>query len=619
MPRHAKTSKPKSANRHFEMPLKNPTDCDCEKCRANEEAHIVTVSLDLAYRHLRRPVPTFQSIDWSQPSDQIELALFYLEALVFHLNNRPQTPAQRHKAIAEYKANFSYTWSWTSSLVRSVLKDVPRTIEKRVQQDRAIAILPRVVVIPTDDGSGIDSAWTLLVMERFPKFFALFTQALIDVLNTPRHPSLASTMLELLDFILSATTASPDPELSFRVVDSFGNAPGSMIYLFSYVSKEIRKHPSDPFFRPSELKYALRILLFMARCSTVFVISLFHLHFPVHSFYRWCRVLLSPQRLVDFVENSEDKEGSHRDLAQASVKANSYAETTLYLVKCIVEVFRIAINLFGPPPMVLFLHGGLLHSLIFASNLIVYDEARPVAPAYFRQGLRPNHDKANGTRGNDIGTVNGTLGDMLKDILQLLPSMVACTRILNLFLESLKRIEEVEFSFFDLTDSEDEDEDAESVHEDEASEDEDDDRDRDAEREVLRTHRKLVKVFMDNIVPDSPNPTLGHLATVWQDIVDHAPGAKDLRQEFEDLGFVICVNPECPFQGTSLRTKLRRLRCAKCKTTIYCSRSCQKWDWKYHNHREDCDSLYTSGLLRPILTKVDERFIEWTGDQRQTA
>ncbi|KAF5335861.1 hypothetical protein D9758_016701 [Tetrapyrgos nigripes] len=92
---------------------------------------------------------------------------------------------------------------------------------------------------------------------------------------------------------------------------------------------------------------------------------------------------------------------------------------------------------------------------------------------------------------------------------------------------------------------------------------------------------------------------------------------KEYRREFEELGLVICANSECPNEATPTGHRVRRMRCAQCKTTVYCSRSCQKQDWK-RNHRKECESLLDEGLLRLGWTKPDLQFRTWVREKYYT-
>eukprot|EP00164_Ancoracysta_twista_P019626 GFYU01034618.1.p1 GENE.GFYU01034618.1~~GFYU01034618.1.p1 ORF type:complete len:237 (+),score=1.27 GFYU01034618.1:169-879(+) len=50
-----------------------------------------------------------------------------------------------------------------------------------------------------------------------------------------------------------------------------------------------------------------------------------------------------------------------------------------------------------------------------------------------------------------------------------------------------------------------------------------------------------------------------------------------------------CANAECTLRATTLR------RCAQCKVAIYCSRPCQKQDWK--THKLTCSNLEESAYF----------------------
>ncbi|ESK86562.1 hypothetical protein Moror_9790 [Moniliophthora roreri MCA 2997] len=70
-----------------------------------------------------------------------------------------------------------------------------------------------------------------------------------------------------------------------------------------------------------------------------------------------------------------------------------------------------------------------------------------------------------------------------------------------------------------------------------------------------------------------------------------------LKRDASAIG--ICWSSECPYlkKYSSGRTKGERIpsfRCTGCDERYYCSKECQKYDWKYGNHRKTCRQVKLS-------------------------
>lgn len=74
------------------------------------------------------------------------------------------------------------------------------------------------------------------------------------------------------------------------------------------------------------------------------------------------------------------------------------------------------------------------------------------------------------------------------------------------------------------------------------------------------------------------------------------------------MGRFQCDSPRCAECG---RSEDADLTCSKCKSVVYCSRSCQRAHWK--KHKKDCTELATQSdsiLIEATLT-VEPQFLEW--------
>ncbi|KAF8186137.1 hypothetical protein K438DRAFT_1973504 [Mycena galopus ATCC 62051] len=84
----------------------------------------------------------------------------------------------------------------------------------------------------------------------------------------------------------------------------------------------------------------------------------------------------------------------------------------------------------------------------------------------------------------------------------------------------------------------------------------------------------------------------------WKTFTESAAERQKMKQRFdsdESPSSLACDNTEC----NKIFEKSKFKRCAGCKYMSYCSRDCQKRDWKEGGHREECQKnrLTTSGLL----------------------
>ncbi|KAF5339279.1 hypothetical protein D9758_013304 [Tetrapyrgos nigripes] len=102
------------------------------------------------------------------------------------------------------------------------------------------------------------------------------------------------------------------------------------------------------------------------------------------------------------------------------------------------------------------------------------------------------------------------------------------------------------------------------------------------------------------------------LKKAFDKISTYASEIKELRDEFESEGLIICANPECTQRGIRTGCKFRYQQCSRCQATIYCPRRCQRRDWQVNNHRKKCEEVCQGiGLVKYTLTDVDLQFMEW--------
>ncbi|KAF5335860.1 hypothetical protein D9758_016700 [Tetrapyrgos nigripes] len=393
------------------MILRADSECDCEECwisKLKTKPRTVTICPDDAYRYFLSPLPPFQTTDASEPSFQVERGAYHLEALVYHLNDRSLTSAQRRHAIGEFKASASwrdYSLDWSLTLLNGFLRAEPQTKPGKRCRDSVIKTFTGVIAIPTEDG-GVDYPWIRGVIRRFPHLPVVITEILMTLTNSSHRPYFTS-VLKLLDSVTISTAS--DQELSTQVALMI-SSPGAISCLFQHISREIRiPQPGDLMFRGLDLKYSLRALLFVFRSSKDRVRNLLYSNDTVYCIYSWCKTMLSPLHLASIKDD------------------NAHMELIVELVKCLIQLFRFAIYFYGAPAMVLFLRGGLLHSFVLAVKLIVYDEAHPVSPAYFGE----------------------TLGQSFVYIIApLRRKMLFCSRILNLTVEFVARLDEDDLEWF---------------------------------------------------------------------------------------------------------------------------------------------------------------------------
>src|SRR5436190_8189952 len=69
---------------------------------------------------------------------------------------------------------------------------------------------------------------------------------------------------------------------------------------------------------------------------------------------------------------------------------------------------------------------------------------------------------------------------------------------------------------------------------------------------------------------------------------------KSLHQD--NTGWILIMTEAAQCAGCT-KTALNLKRCAKCQTTLYCSRECQKADWK--QHKRVCSSNPASANFSP--------------------
>ncbi|KAK7466091.1 hypothetical protein VKT23_004816 [Stygiomarasmius scandens] len=110
-------------------------------------------------------------------------------------------------------------------------------------------------------------------------------------------------------------------------------------------------------------------------------------------------------------------------------------------------------------------------------------------------------------------------------------------------------------------------------------------------------------------------PMTDMYCAVWKELVRTAKVVKAIRHRYKteyEMGFRhICVNPKCPHILDN-NFDVSPKKCTGCLVAVYCSRSCQKQNWK--EHRSTCKEerrLAKSTGLPPAVTALDRDFFRW--------
>ncbi|KAF5342935.1 hypothetical protein D9758_014959 [Tetrapyrgos nigripes] len=96
----------------------------------------------------------------------------------------------------------------------------------------------------------------------------------------------------------------------------------------------------------------------------------------------------------------------------------------------------------------------------------------------------------------------------------------------------------------------------------------------------------------------------------WTELLARSKLIKEKWEKYKEEGIFVCSNPDCSESDDEGLPK----RCAKCKSAVYCSKRCQKRDWKFHHHREDCDETikFVKEAGVPNDTDdLDDDFLHW--------
>ncbi|KAE9402176.1 hypothetical protein BT96DRAFT_1017753 [Gymnopus androsaceus JB14] len=127
--------------------------------------------------------------------------------------------------------------------------------------------------------------------------------------------------------------------------------------------------------------------------------------------------------------------------------------------------------------------------------------------------------------------------------------------------------------------------------------------------QVPKRKAELYNEFI-NMPTNSQNPKTC-IVTAWKEFVDVVEEIQDLREECADAGCIMCVNINCPYDNMELQ------QCSNCRVTWYCSKDCQKSDWR--RHRENCHYLRSRAICggRPApYSHIDEDFLEYVNVDR---
>ncbi|KAE9386947.1 hypothetical protein BT96DRAFT_1005607 [Gymnopus androsaceus JB14] len=127
--------------------------------------------------------------------------------------------------------------------------------------------------------------------------------------------------------------------------------------------------------------------------------------------------------------------------------------------------------------------------------------------------------------------------------------------------------------------------------------------------QVPKQRPELYNEFI-NIPPNSENPETC-VVTAWKDLVKATAEIQELRERFADAGHILCAKSDCPNRNWELQ------RCSNCRVTWYCSKDCQKSDWR--KHREHCDYLRSRALCGGCpapYSHIDKDFFKYANVDR---
>ncbi|KAF9257029.1 hypothetical protein L218DRAFT_949514 [Marasmius fiardii PR-910] len=77
------------------------------------------------------------------------------------------------------------------------------------------------------------------------------------------------------------------------------------------------------------------------------------------------------------------------------------------------------------------------------------------------------------------------------------------------------------------------------------------------------------------------------LWSAWERCKGKASVIREFRKGLRAKGFIFCTYEQCPLRQSSSNTRVGYFICMGCGIAVYCSRSCQKFDWK-SDHRKLC-------------------------------
>ncbi|KAK7435112.1 hypothetical protein VKT23_019805 [Stygiomarasmius scandens] len=128
----------------------------------------------------------------------------------------------------------------------------------------------------------------------------------------------------------------------------------------------------------------------------------------------------------------------------------------------------------------------------------------------------------------------------------------------------------------------------------------------------LQSSKKLIlqdnsyAVFLESMGTHNREGSPGLL---WQKIIAQSTTVRGQWEEYKNEGNFCCSNTECAGSDNEGLPK----QCTRCTIAFYCSRSCQKQDWK-HNHREICSEtaeLMKTSNLPAEVCDLEEDFFDW--------
>ncbi|KAF5342936.1 hypothetical protein D9758_014958 [Tetrapyrgos nigripes] len=131
-------------------------------------------------------------------------------------------------------------------------------------------------------------------------------------------------------------------------------------------------------------------------------------------------------------------------------------------------------------------------------------------------------------------------------------------------------------------------------------------------KKIVGRDQEIYSIFLESSnAAHADTEGTSHASRSWKELLDQSEEIRKRWQAYKrEVSF--CTNTECP-RLPSDRGIIPR-RCSRCKIAFYCSRKCQKQDWKLNNHRGVCDESaeWTKGACMPVeITDLERNFFSW--------